>query len=498
MLSVGSVIGGRFQVQQVLGSGGMGYVVAARHTTLGNLVAIKLLRDEVAASPAINERFIREARAVVGLRTEHVCRVSDVDRLDTGAPYIVMELLDGVDLQRTVARSPLPITTAVEYVLQACVALAEAHAAGIIHRDLKPANLFVVRRPDGGPLVKVLDFGIAKALTEPGVAMTQASAMGSPGYMSPEQVQNARDVDARTDIWALGVTLFQLLSARLPFPGPTITEIAVGVMHDAPERLDTDPVLHGVVMKCLEKSPDRRYQTIAELMVALAPFGGPTARRYLAEAGVAISVPPPMTAVPISAVRPPAVIATQPQAPAPAPVTKRRWPIAVIALLLIGGAIAALVIVQQHQQAQVRQDASPVTPVVAAVVTPPDAAPIVSIDAAPARPAGDPWQQDSSPAVDKEPDPPPKVERPKRPKHAEPDIYAQVAESKRQMAAACKEMFANEKKAEETAAMNPPAAIMCACAIGDRERAQKLIDKMPESMHAQMKQLCASTGGLKL
>ena len=193
----------------------MGVVLGATH-----------LREEMAQSPAIVERFLREARAVVGLRTEHVCHVSDVGRLETGAPYIVMEMLAGVDLQRSVAHAPLPLTTAVEYVLQACVALAEAHAAGIIHRDLKPANLFVTRRLDGGPLVKVLDFGIAKALTEPGAHLTHQSAMGSPGYMSPEQIQSARDVDARTDIWALGVTLYQLLRVRATSSARPRTSVA--------------------------------------------------------------------------------------------------------------------------------------------------------------------------------------------------------------------------------------------------------------------------------
>ncbi|HEY0253193.1 MAG TPA: serine/threonine-protein kinase, partial [Kofleriaceae bacterium] len=352
MLGVGSVIGNRFRIEQILGAGGMGYVVAARHLELGQLVAIKLLRDEMAGSPAIVERFLREARAVVGLRTEHVCRVSDVGRLDSGAPYIVMEMLEGVDLQRTVARSPLPATTAVEYVLQACVALAEAHAAGIIHRDLKPANLFVVRRPDGGPLVKVLDFGIAKARSEPGAHATQKAAMGSPGYMSPEQVQNARDVDVRTDIWALGVTLYQLLSARLPFPGPTITEIAVSVAHDPPERLDTDPGLRDVVLKCLEKSPDRRYANIGELMTALAPFGGPSARQLLTEAsrnGAPIPVSAPSTVIPISAPTY-ATQATQITQAPPVEPAKRRWPIAVpIAVIaLVGGVIAGVVVVGQQ------------------------------------------------------------------------------------------------------------------------------------------------------
>jgi serine/threonine protein kinase len=251
VLAVGSLIGGRFRIDQILGAGGMGIVVAATHLELGHRVAIKLLRDEMAQSPTLVERFLREARSVVGLRTEHVCKVTDIGRLDTGTPFIVMELLEGVDLQHVVHKQPLPVTTAVEYVLQACVALAEAHAAGIIHRDLKPANLFVTRRLDGGPLVKVLDFGIAKALADTGAHLTHQSAMGSPGYMSPEQIQSARDVDVRTDLWALGVTLYQLLSSRMPFPAASHTEIAIKVATEPPAPLDVDPALRAVIWKCL-------------------------------------------------------------------------------------------------------------------------------------------------------------------------------------------------------------------------------------------------------
>ncbi len=306
-LTVGSVIGGRFRIDQVLGAGGMGIVVAATHTELGNRVAIKFMRDEKLKSAEAVERFIREARAVVQLRTEHVCRVFDVARLDTGAPYIVMELLAGVDLARTIASRPLPATIAVEYVMQAAVALAEAHAAGIVHRDLKPANLFVSRRHDGGPLVKVLDFGIAKALTASDARLTRTRAMlGSPGYISPEQLDSPRDVDGRSDIWALGVTLYQLLSGRLPFPGRTATEIAVKIVAEDPPPLDADPRLAAVVRRCLEKSPDDRYQDVAALAADLKPFGGPRARKIVATIAQTASVPvlptpAEMPAVPVHA-----------------------------------------------------------------------------------------------------------------------------------------------------------------------------------------------------
>ncbi len=291
-LTVGSVIGGRFRIDQVLGAGGMGIVVAATHTELGNRVAIKFMRDEKLRSAEAVERFIREARAVVKLRTEHVCRVYDVARLDTGAPYIVMELLQGVDLARTIASRPLPSTIAVEYVMQAAVALAEAHAAGIVHRDLKPANLFVTRRHDGGPLVKVLDFGIAKALTESDSRLTRTRAMlGSPGYISPEQLDSPRDVDGRSDIWALGVTLYQLLSGRLPFWGKNPTEIAVKIAAEDPPPLEVDPPLAAVVLRCLEKSPDDRYQDVAALAADLKPFGGPRARKIVAAIAQTTSAP---------------------------------------------------------------------------------------------------------------------------------------------------------------------------------------------------------------
>ena len=279
MASVGQVIGGRFRIDRFLGSGGMGLVVAATHLELGHRVAIKFLRDEMVANPSVVERFLREARAVVHLRTEHVCRVTDVGHTDAGAPYMVMELLEGSDLGKLVASQPLPLTVAVEYVLQASVAIAEAHAGGIVHRDLKPANLFVTRRPGGGPLIKVLDFGIAKAVTEASVQLTRSHSMlGSPAYISPEQLQSARDVDARTDIWALGATLYQLLTARLPFHRPNPAGMAVRIMREPPDPIDTDPALRAVVLRCLEKQPVQRYPDVAALAADLAPFGGPSGR----------------------------------------------------------------------------------------------------------------------------------------------------------------------------------------------------------------------------
>jgi eukaryotic-like serine/threonine-protein kinase len=345
LLAVGTVIGGRFRIDQVLGAGGMGIVVAATHLELGHRVAIKLLRDEMAGNPTIVDRFLREARSVVNLRTEHVCRVTDVGRTDTGAPYIVMELLEGADLQRIVARQPLPPALAVGYIVQACVGLAEAHAAGIIHRDLKPANLFVTRRPDGTPLLKVLDFGIAKALTDTGANLTHTQgAMGSPGYMSPEQLQSARDVDVRTDIWALGITLYQLLSARLPFTGTTLAEVAVRVATDAPAPLDVDPQLRAIVLRCLDKVQDRRYPDVVALATELAPFGGPAAvalvptiRALAYRAGTFITSQPPVV---------PTGTETRATASITGPARRARWPIVVAAIAVLAVAGVGLAVLR--------------------------------------------------------------------------------------------------------------------------------------------------------
>ncbi len=404
MIAIGEVIGGRLRIDQILGAGGMGIVAAATHLELGHRVAIKVLRDELAANPTVVERFLREARSVVNLRTEHVCRVLDVGRQPSGAPFIVMEMLEGSDLAQATAQRPLPVTTAVEYVLQACVALAEAHLAGIIHRDLKPANLFVVRRPDGGPLVKVLDFGIAKAVDSDAHLTRTTGAMGSPGYMSPEQIQSARDVDARTDIWALGVTLYQLISGRMPFWSNSIAEIAVKISIEPPPPIDADPALAAVIMRCLDKVPDRRYPDVAALGADLARFGGPSGRALAAQIaqiarkpGTAM-VPPPSVSleVPTAASLPQGTVTSAAGAATmPPPANKsRRWIGIAIALVVAAGGGAAAVVAMQRRGPAPARDAAQLaraSQVDAALL---DAAQAIEaaprIDAA-AAPGGDPW-----------------------------------------------------------------------------------------------------------
>jgi serine/threonine-protein kinase len=480
VVTAGTTIGGRFRVDHLLGAGGMGIVVAATHLELGHRVAIKLLRDEVAASPTAVERFLREARSVVQLRTEHVCRVIDVGRLDTGAPYIVMELLDGSDLGRVVAKQPLPVATAVEYVLQACVALAEAHAAGIVHRDLKPANLFVTRRADGGPLIKVLDFGIAKALSETGAQLTHShSVLGSPGYISPEQLYSARDVDVRTDIWALGVTLYQLLSARLPFYRENATEMAVRIATEDPDPLEVVAPLGAAVLRCLAKQPADRYPDVAALATDLVPFGGPSARSIAASvhqvAGARALPSVPLPVVDRSAITA-ASIAQDPAAgPADrgptdrdpvAPVRRRRWLVAPVLVLGIAG---AAVLGGQRSDvpggvamvpgaAMLPGDAASEPP-----VTPPDA---VAIDDAAVRDAG---PRRVAPAQAPHPAAPPAT-RPRRTARAAfPRTVAEaMAQNAQRRNQACLQM----SRPEMTDPVPPVMVVFCACELKDAARAR--------------------------
>src|SRR5262245_41329189 len=223
----GTMLADKYRVERVLGRGGMGVVVAATHVELDQRVALKFLLPEAMESVEVVERFAREARAAVKIESEHVARVIDVGKLENGLPYMVMEYLNGRDLAALLDEQiKLSIDDALEYTLQACEAIAQAHALGIIHRDLKPANLFVTNRADGTTSIKVLDFGISKvslAGSSPAeMNLTQTAAiMGSPTYMSPEQMRASRDVDPRADIWALGVIMYELLAGQPPFMGST-------------------------------------------------------------------------------------------------------------------------------------------------------------------------------------------------------------------------------------------------------------------------------------
>jgi serine/threonine protein kinase len=280
----GDILAGKYRVEHVLGAGGMGVVVAAHHVQLESKVAIKFLLPHMLRNAEAVTRFAREAKAAVRITSEHVARVFDVGTLDTGAPYIVMEFLEGGDLAAWLTeKGPLPIEQAVEFILQASVALAEAHGLGIIHRDLKPANLFWIRRADGQLSIKVLDFGISKLtdLSDGGEgagSVTKTSAiMGSPLYMSPEQMRSTKTADAQSDIWALGVILYELVTGNVPFTGQSAMEIAINAATVPPDpprkhRPELAPGLEAVILKCLEKDRKTRYRNVAELAAALAEF----------------------------------------------------------------------------------------------------------------------------------------------------------------------------------------------------------------------------------
>jgi hypothetical protein len=273
-IEAGDVLIGKYQIETLIGRGGMGLVYRAWHLQLNERVAIKVLRSDVQLDDEAVERFHREAQAAVRLKSEHVARIHDVGAFGDGAPYMVMELLAGSDLGSVVSHhGPTDAQTAVDLMLQACDALAEAHAAGIVHRDVKPSNLFVATRPDGSRIVKILDFGISKSVIGTDLSLTQtASVLGTPAYMSPEQMRSARSVDARTDIWSLGVVLYELVEGHRPFRAETFAEMCVMAAVDPYDPMRRAPELDPVVARCLAKSPDDRFATIAELAAALAPF----------------------------------------------------------------------------------------------------------------------------------------------------------------------------------------------------------------------------------
>ena len=308
-VSVGDIIADKYRVDRVLGRGGMGMVIAATHLQLQKPRAIKLMLPEARAIPGASERFLREAWTACRLESEHVGRVLDVGE-HGGLPFMVMEYLDGSDMRAVLEqRGRLAVREATLYALQICDALAEAHTLGIIHRDIKPANLFLTRRKGGVPFIKVLDFGVAKATASEGftgrdLSTSAGFAIGSPHYMSPEQIQNHQDIDARSDIWAAGVVLYVMITGKLPFQGSGRSS-TFAILHAIMESSPAPPSslvaglpagLDEVIQRCLQKDRGNRYRSVAELAVALSPFAPVDAapviariRRVLGEG----SLPPP-------------------------------------------------------------------------------------------------------------------------------------------------------------------------------------------------------------
>jgi eukaryotic-like serine/threonine-protein kinase len=306
-VQVGQLVAGKYRIEQVLGRGGMGVVMAALHEQLNQRVALKFLTDNAYQHPEAVARFVREARAAVQIQSEHVARVMDVGTLESGAPYMVMEYLRGRDLKDvSTRRGAMPVTEAVDYVLQACDALAEAHSLGIVHRDLKPSNLFLTERPDGSALVKVLDFGISKALHKGDTSQMQMTAsaaiMGSPQYMSPEQIRSSKNVDARADVWALGTILHELLTGSPAYVADTVPGLLAMIVADSPpplsaSRPDAPPELEAAILRCLQKDRDQRFSSVSELARALERFASNEVRPLVKRIARILGDSAPMTSI---------------------------------------------------------------------------------------------------------------------------------------------------------------------------------------------------------
>jgi serine/threonine protein kinase len=366
-LSPGHLIAGKYVVDRVLGRGGVGVVVSATHLALEQKVAIKFLRNDTTLTEETTQRFLQEARAAAMMKSEHVARVFDFGTSEQGSAYIVMEHLEGMDLGSVLDNGPLAIDAVVEYVLQTCLALAEAHRAGIVHRDLKPANLFLTQRPDGQPIIKILDFGISKIVSKtprgsnPAFVTTSAN-MGSPEYMSPEQMRSAKTVDHRTDIWALGVVMYELLTGHPAFTADTIQQLFHLIDGSEPApiesfRADVPEALVRVVARCLKKSRTDRFVDVGELAGALRPVAAGRMEAYVdaiiatldgpstTRSGPLLGSPSTPPVAESSAIRSARIKASAPTVDSgwrvPAPWVGTRS-IAIVLGLLVGGGIVAL------------------------------------------------------------------------------------------------------------------------------------------------------------
>ncbi len=300
--TTGDVVDGKYVLERLLGQGGMGAVYAARHLKLGHAVAVKVMLADAANHEAAS-RFVNEGRAAANIQNEHVVRVSDVDE-ENGYAYMILELLEGEDLAQVLDRERrLPPHVAVGYAMQALDGVRQAHAQGIVHRDLKPSNLFLAKRQDGTAVVKVLDFGISKANSSnplgaaPGALTSTKAMLGSPLYMSPEQLRSSKSVDARADIWAMGVIMFELITGKLPFMGDNLGELFAQILEvEAPPLRahvpDAPQGLEAIVSRCLQRRPEARFQTVAELERELAPFANASSASPFAASAVAPNAMP--------------------------------------------------------------------------------------------------------------------------------------------------------------------------------------------------------------
>ena len=434
----GTVLFDKYRIDSLIGEGGMGAVLKARHLGLDVFVAIKVLLPEMMAREEIVKRFLREAQSAVRLKGEHVARVLDVGRLDNGVPFIVMEHLDGADLNAIIKHhGRQDAAIAVDLLLQACDGIAEAHSLGIIHRDIKASNFFVTQPRNQAPLLKVLDFGIATAPEGPSDLTSTQSLLGTPAYMAPEQMRASRNADPRSDIWSLGVVLYELIEGTRPFESDIYPELCLKIGMDPPRAMTSGAPeeLCAIVRKCLEKPLEQRYQTVAELAFDLVPFssdqaaartiveqcarmlGGRASQVFTVTRVTGELTPPPITPAPLARAsrrseftpisevlgRPTPLPSGQPKTPTsinvsmgelavtrpPAP-KRRSWLIVTTAVVLIGaggtGAYMATRLDTPAPSAAARPQAPVVEPVKARVEVEPVAPPPVVAPVAPVVP----------------------------------------------------------------------------------------------------------------
>ncbi len=445
---LGELLGGKYRVSRVIGRGGMGTVFLVHHEELDQSFAIKVLLGEAANDSDSVARFMREARAAAKLQSEHVVRVSDVGTFEAVGPYMVMEYLNGTDLGKLVAtRGPLPVKDAIDYVLEAVDAIAEAHSIGIVHRDVKPSNLFLATLADGRQIIKVLDFGISKVSavwdseTQQQKLTATGVVLGSPAYMSPEQLKNPRDVDARADIWSLGVVVYELLAGVLPFHAETAGGMFAKVVSEDPDpltryRREVPRGLEAAILRCLRRNPRERHANVGEFAAQLAPFGSGRAAKEVARAQqrmrTLVETSPGTPADLLSTLADHGqakVRSTQGSWTGASHPPRPRWGVAVVATLGVGlalGGVGALVHFAgaRAPAAAASSIAAPPGPEVTApstVATPSSSLPVAPSATASAPPAAEPAPAEATATVSaraevSKPARPPKTPRPVPPK----------------------------------------------------------------------------------
>ena len=368
----GFVLAGKLRVERLIGQGAMGVVYEATDITLRRRVAVKLVHPDHLGDPEKRLRFGREAYAVARLESIHVTRVLEISELDDGTPYLVMELLDGSTLDEILARSgPAQVHVALDWILQALDAVGEAHAIGLVHRDLKPANLYLARHTDGMPIVKVIDFGLVKDMSAAAPKLTATgSTMGSPAYMAPEQIDPGRTIDARTDVWSIGVTLFELVTGTLPFDGESIPAMLRRIFHDDPtplraRRPDAPAELEEAVAKCLAKDPDARFRDGADLRRALSAIRARLPQVSDATKTVRLSDSSPLALAPPAMVVPARPrVGSVPTVSTREPGSSRRTAIiaTLVSAIVVGGVlVGVLAMMQGRRKAAMLRPAPPAT-----------------------------------------------------------------------------------------------------------------------------------------